>query len=102
MQKISKKEAEAAADKRRAEHKPFDRNRNQDRRNGGANQDRRRPQNKDGQNHFDKKRPQGQGNNNQGNNQGHNKFDKPVTSSEVFTVPANGKTNRRDRDKKTW
>ncbi|PCS01447.1 translation initiation factor IF-2 [Lactococcus fujiensis] len=95
-----KKEAEAAADKRRAEHKPFDRNRNQDRRNGGANQDRRRPQNKDGQNHFDKKRPQGQGNNNQGNNQGHNKFDKPVTSSEVFTVPANGKTNRRDRDKK--
>ncbi|MQW22271.1 MULTISPECIES: translation initiation factor IF-2 [unclassified Lactococcus] len=86
-----KKEAEAAADKRKAEHKSFDRNRNHDNR---RNNDNRRPQNKDGQGHFDKKRPQGQ----QG--QGHNKFDKPASTTETFAAPVTGKTSRRDRDKK--
>ena len=84
-----KKEAAAAADKRKAERKSFDRNRNNDHHRS----DNRRPQNKDG---FDKKRSGGNGNNAGRNGSG--KFEKSA-SVETFSAPVAGKTSRRDRDR---
>lgn len=85
-----KKEADAAAEKRKSEHKSFDRNH---RNNNGDN---RRPQNKEGQGHYDKKRPQG---NTQGQNRSGNKFEKPSSTTETFAAPVTGKTSRRDRER---